>query len=267
MNSAPDDADPMARLLAIMERLRHPEHGCPWDREQDFASIAPYTIEEAYEVADAIERRDMKALCEELGDLLFQVVFHARMAKEAGAFGIEDVINAISNKMIARHPHVFSSERIRTTEMQTIAWEEQKAIERRESGTKTGTLDGVAIGLPALTRAVKLQQRAARVGFDWPDSAGPRVKIDEELAELDREVADKAAPGRVEHEVGDLLFACVNFSRHLKLDPELALRTANTRFERRFRHIEERLTAEGREPSEASLGELEALWQDAKSGD
>jgi MazG family protein len=266
MTEKSDDGS-IAPLLAIMERLRHPEQGCPWDREQDFASIAPYTIEEAYEVADAIERRDMNGLREELGDLLFQVVFHSEMAKEAGAFNIDDVINTIINKMITRHPHVFSSERIRTVETQTIAWEEQKESERRKNGVKDGALGGVAVGLPALTRALKLQKRAARVGFDWPDSSGPRAKVDEELGELDREMSCETTPRRIEHEVGDLLFACVNLARHLKFDPEQALRTANARFERRFRHMEERLAAQGREPADASLAELEALWQEAKTAD
>jgi ATP diphosphatase len=265
--SLPDD--PMERLLAVMAQLRNPDGGCPWDLEQSFATIAPYTIEEAYEVADAIERRDMAALKDELGDLLLQVVFHAQMAREAGDFDFADVANAISDKMIRRHPHVFGDDEIESATAQTVAWEEQKANERREAALAAGrspsVLDGVTVGLPALTRALKLQNRAARVGFDWPDVLQVFMKIDEELAELKSELlTEEVASARLQDEVGDLLFACVNLARHLKVDPEAALRHGNAKFERRFRQVEQKLNRNGRSPAEASLDEMEALWRQAK---
>jgi nucleoside triphosphate diphosphatase len=268
---SPDDphADsPIERLLAIMARLRDPERGCPWDLEQTFATIAPHTIEEAYEVADAIEHGDMAALKGELGDLLFQVVFYAQMARERGAFDFGEIADAISKKMIRRHPHVFGAATIESAAAQTQAWEEQKAHERRAEAAAAGraasVLDGVIAGLPALTRAVKLQKRAARVGFDWPTAAPVLDKIAEELGEISAEMAVDAEAERLEDEVGDLLFACVNLARHLSVDPEAALRRANGKFDRRFRQIEDALNAEGRTPDDASLEEMEVLWQQAK---
>ncbi|WP_119458690.1 nucleoside triphosphate pyrophosphohydrolase [Rhodospirillaceae bacterium SYSU D60014] len=259
---------PIERLLAIMARLRDPERGCPWDLEQTFATIAPHTIEEAYEVADAIEQGDMVALKDELGDLLFQVVFYAQMARERGAFDFGQIADAISEKMVRRHPHVFGAATIESAAAQTRAWEEQKAHERRAeaeaAGRAASVLDGVIAGLPALTRAVKLQKRAARVGFDWPMAAPVLEKIAEELGEISAEMAADAEPERLEDEVGDLLFACVNLARHLSLDPEAALRRANGKFDRRFRQIEDALTAQGRTPADATLDEMEALWQQAK---
>ena len=267
MHARDRDRDPaaaspgLARLLAVMARLRDPEGGCPWDLAQDFASIAPYTIEEAYEVADAIARGNMADLRDELGDLLLQVVYHARMAEEAGAFDFDAVARGIADKMVRRHPHVFGSEsRDKTAAQQTRDWEAIKAAERGCAGPAR-VLDGVALGLPALTRAVKLQNRAARVGFDWPD-AGPVVaKIAEEAAEL-VEVRDD--PARAFEEFGDLLFVVANLARHLRIDPEAALRAANAKFTRRFEAIEDALRAEGRTPSESSLAEMDALWDAAK---
>jgi ATP diphosphatase len=259
---APDAAASLARLLAIMARLRAPD-GCPWDREQDFASIAPYTIEEGYEVADAIARGpDFPALLDELGDLLFQVVYHAQMASELGHFGFAEVAESISNKMIRRHPHVFGEAEARTTEGQNAAWEVQKAAERA-ARAETGVLAGIPVALPALTRANKLARRAARVGFDWPDAGAVLDKLEEEAAELRAELpgADKA---RQADEVGDLLFVVVNLARKLELDPEACLRGANAKFERRFGAVERSLAAEGRSPGDATLEEMEAAWQAAK---
>ncbi len=238
----------LERLVAIMRRLRDPRTGCEWDRAQSFATIAPYTIEEAYEVADAIARDDMDALADELGDLQLQVVFHAIMAEEAGAFTLDDVVAGICDKLERRHPHIFSGAEA------SPGWEELKAAERK-SASDTSALAGVALALPALERAAKLQRRAARTGFDWPDAAGPRAKIDEELAELDAESEHK----RMLEELGDLLFAVVNLARHLNIEPEAALRDANRKFEQRFRAIE---TAPGF--SELSLDEKERLWAAAK---
>jgi MazG family protein len=252
---------PIDTLLSIMARLRDPERGCPWDREQDFATIAPYTIEEAYEVADAIERGDMPALKEELGDLLLQVVFHARMAEEAGLFGFDDVANAISDKMWRRHPHVFSDAEIVTIAAQNEAWEAHKEAERAAKGGAVSVLDGIALAYPALLRAAKVARRAARIGFDWPDASGVIAKITEETAEIEAEIAAAAGPGRLEDEVGDLLFAVANLARKLDIEPETALRRATAKFERRFRRVES-LAAErgiGRD-----LDALEALWQQAK---
>jgi nucleoside triphosphate diphosphatase len=252
----------IARLIAIMARLRDPERGCPWDIEQDFDTIAPYTIEEAYEVADAIERRDMTGLREELGDLLLQVVYHARMAEEAGAFGFVDVVAAVSEKMVRRHPHVFGDEsRDKSADDQVRDWERLKAAERdRRPG---GALAGVAASLPALTRAVKLQDRAARVGFDWPDAGAVLDKVAEEAAEL-VEARDAGEAGRVAEEYGDLVFVVANLARHLKLDPEAALRAANAKFIRRFEAIEAALAAQGRTPAGSNLAEMDALWDAAK---
>ncbi len=258
-------AEELTRLLEIMRRLRDPETGCPWDIVQTFETIAPYTIEEAHEVADAIARGAWDELRGELGDLLLQVVYHARMAEERGLFDFAEVARAIADKMIARHPHVFGSEsRDKTPEQQTRDWEAIKAAERARSGAATGTLAGVALGLPALTRALKLQRRAARVDFDWPDRAGVRAKLDEELAELDAAIAGGDA-GRIGEEIGDVLFSVVNLARHLGVDPEEALRAANRRFTARFEALERALAAEGRRPDEVGLEELERRWQAAKA--
>ncbi len=255
-----DPAGGVPRLVAIMARLRDRDTGCPWDIEQDFDSIAPYTIEEAYEVADAIARKDRGALRDELGDLLFQVVYHARMAEEEGAFALGDVVAAISDKMVRRHPHVFGAEsRDKSADQQTLDWERVKAAERGAAGA----LDGVAAGLPALTRAVKLQNRAARVGFDWPDAGAVLDKIAEETAEL-VEARDSGDDARVREEYGDLMFVMANLARHLRVDPEAALRDANAKFTRRFEAIEAALAAEGRAPAGATLAEMDALWDAAK---
>ncbi|CAN5600827.1 nucleoside triphosphate pyrophosphohydrolase [soil metagenome] len=259
----------IARLVEIMRRLRDPETGCPWDIAQDFASIAPFTIEEASEVADAIERGDLAALKEELGDLLLQVVYHARLAEEAGAFAFGDVTAAICDKMVRRHPHVFGTERRdqaraqqsrdKTPDEQSRDWESLKAAER--ATTASSVLDGVASALPGLTRAVKLQNRAARVGFDWP-GAGPVLdKLDEEAAELSG-AQDEAASFE---EFGDLLFVLANLARHWKIDPEAALRAANAKFTRRFQRVEAALAAEGRSPVESDLAEMDSLWDAAKA--
>ena len=238
------------RLVAIMRRLRDPKTGCEWDREQSFATIAPYTIEEAYEVADAIARDDMASLADELGDLQLQVVFHAQMAEEAGHFTLSDVIGGICNKLERRHPHIFGDAQ------HSPGWEEIKAAERQKSADSSA-LAGVALALPALERAAKLQRRAARTGFDWPDATGPRAKIDEELVELDAETDHH----RKLDELGDLLFAVVNLARHLNIEPEAALREANAKFEKRFRAIEQEAGFE-----KLSLDEKEALWVKAKQG-
>lgn len=253
------------RLIAIMAQLRDPESGCPWDIEQDFASIAPYTIEEAYEVADAIERGDMDELKDELGDLLLQVVFHARMAEEAGLFAFDDVANAISEKMTRRHPHVFGNEGERTAGEVQTRWEDIKAEEKAAKGTaQASILDDVPLALPALARAVKLQNRAARVGFDWPDTSLVVDKLNEEMLELSAEIAKGGDPDRLEDEMGDLLFVYANLARHMKIDPEAALRRANAKFRRRFGRIEEKLAAAGKRPEESTLEEMDALWNEAK---
>lgn len=248
------------RLLAIMARLRDTATGCPWDVRQTFASIAPYTIEEAHEVADAIARQAWDELPGELGDLLLQTVFHARMAEEAGMFAFPDVVAAISDKMVARHPHVFGDEsRDKTPEQQTRDWEAMKAAERGPART----LDGVALGLPALTRAVKLQKRAARVGFDWPSTDQVLAKLTEEAAEL-VEARDALTPDEMAEEMGDLLFVMANLARHLQVDPEAALRAANAKFTRRFARIEDWLAEDGKSPSQSTLVEMDALWDRAK---
>jgi nucleoside triphosphate diphosphatase len=249
------------RLLAIMTALRAPD-GCPWDREQTFATIAPYTIEEAYEVADAIDRGAFDDLRGELGDLLFQVVYHAQMAAEAGHFGFADVVQAISNKMVTRHPHVFGDAGARTADEQTVAWEAVKAQERGPARV----LDGVAMGLPGLTRAVKLQNRAARVGFDWPSTDEVLAKLVEEARELVEARATMTA-AEVADEFGDLLFVMANLARHMKVDPEAALRGANAKFTRRFQKIEDWLADQGRIPAQSDLAEMDELWNRAKAAE
>ncbi len=250
------------RLLDIMAALRDPATGCPWDKDQTFETIAPYTIEEAYEVADAIARRDFSSLPDELGDLLFQVVYHARMAEEAGHFAFADVARAISDKMIRRHPHVFGDAAARDAGAQTAAWEAQKSAERA-ARRETGTLAGVPVGLPALVRAEKLTNRAARVGFDWPDAGAVLAKLDEEIGELKAELAG-ADPARLTDEVGDLLFVLANLARKLRLDPEACLRHANDKFSRRFDAMEQLLAREGRDLKGESLAAMEAAWQAVK---
>jgi MazG family protein len=254
---------PIDRLLEIMARLRDPVHGCPWDREQTWGSIVPHTIEEAYEIADAVERGDVDHVRDELGDLLFQVVFQSRIAEEQGLFRFDDVVDAISDKLERRHPHVFGDATIGNAAEQTAAWEEHKAAERRAKGGAAGALDGVALGLPALVRAAKLGRRAAQVGFDWPDPAGVLEKVREEIEELQQAVA-KGEAAHVREEIGDLLFSVAQLSRHLDVDPEAALRDAGGKFERRFRRIEASLAVDGRTAANASMAELEALWAQAK---
>lgn len=253
------DTSPLERLLAIMARLRDPQTGCPWDVEQDFASIAPYTIEEAYEVADAIARGDMADLKGELGDLLFQVVFHSQMASEAGHFAFDDVADAIAEKMERRHPHVFGESDTRDAQGQTIAWEAQKAEERAARNPDSSALADIPLALPALLRALKLTKRAARVGFDWPDAERVFDKFEEEARELREAIAAKDT-ANIKEEVGDLLFVCANLARKLDVDPEEALRDANTKFERRFRAVETRMDAAGNPVSKANLDEMEAEW-------
>ncbi|HAC59348.1 MAG TPA: nucleoside triphosphate pyrophosphohydrolase [Rhodobiaceae bacterium] len=252
-------------LLDIMARLRDPQDGCPWDVEQDFASIAPYTIEEAYEVADAIERGDMDDLKDELGDLLLQVVFHAQMAREEGLFDFSDVVRAICEKMIRRHPHVFGDEEQRSAGSVKGRWEEIKAEEKASKGAEQASiLDDVPLSLPALVRAIKLQNRAARVGFDWPDTSQVIDKLNEEMLELSSELAKGGDADRLEDEMGDLLFVYANLARHLNVDPEAALRRANAKFRRRFGRIEEKLAAAGKRPEDSTLEEMDALWNEAK---
>jgi nucleoside triphosphate diphosphatase len=253
------------RLLDIMVTLRNRDHGCEWDKEQTFDTIAPYTIEEAYEVADAIAERDFANLPDELGDLLFQVVFHARMAEEEGRFGFADVARMISDKMIRRHPHIFASPEFRTAHEQTVAWDAQKAQERAARNVK-GALTGVPSGLPALLRAEKLTRRAARVGFDWPNAEAVLEKLDEEVAELRAELPT-ANPDRLKDEVGDLLFVLANLARKLHLDPEECLRHANRKFTRRFNAMEQAIEATGRALSDVTLEEMEAGWQAVKAGE
>ena len=250
------------KLLEIMDRLRDPDSGCPWDLEQDFSTIAPYTIEEAYEVADAIAREDMAALCDELGDLLFQVVFFARMASETGAFEFSDIVDAICDKLLRRHPHVFGSEAERAAGPAEGSWERIKAEERGESGDE-GALAGVARSLPALNRAQKLGKRAAGVGFDWPDRRGVREKIAEELEELEEAVGSRD-PEKVDEEFGDLLFAIVNLARHLDVDAEKALMGANRKFERRFAEMENAISDAGERFRDHNLESLDREWRAAK---
>jgi len=248
-----------------MARLRDPDGGCAWDLEQTFATIAPYTVEEAYEVADAIERNDLKDLKEELGDLLLQVVFHARMAEEQGAFDLADVANAINDKMIRRHPHVFGDERYRTSGEQVVAWEVLKQKERDQKA-RTGVLDDVPVGLPALTRAVKLNKRAARVGFVWPSLIEVLDKLDEEIGELKVEI-EAGNRDRMRGELGDILFVIANLARELDIEPEDALRATNAKFVRRFGFIEDALAQRGKTPEQSDLAEMDALWDAAKAAE
>ena len=262
----PETGRQMQRLVAIMARLRDPEAGCPWDIEQDFTTIAPYTIEEAYEVADAIARADMADLQGELGDLLLQSVYHAQMAAEAGHFDFAAVARGIADKMVARHPHVFGEDsRDKTAAEQTRDWERIKAAERADRA-ETRTLDGVAISLPALLRAVKLQRRAARVGFDWPDIGPVLDKLAEEAREV-AEARDRLAQAELEEEVGDLLFVMANLARHLGVDPEAALRGANAKFTRRFNAIEDELARRGKTPAQSTLAEMDAIWDRVRAED
>ncbi|UCI05766.1 nucleoside triphosphate pyrophosphohydrolase [Mesorhizobium sp. B1-1-8] len=266
----------ISRLIEIMAALRAPKTGCPWDIEQNFSTIAPYTIEEAYEVADAIARGDFDDLREELGDLLLQVVYHAQMAEEAGEFAFGDVVEAITTKMIRRHPHVFGDEKARSAGMAKGMWEKIKAAEKADKRNSriargldpedngSGYLDSVPVALPALTRALKLQEKAARVGFDWSEAASILDKIEEEIGELREALANgDAAP--IKDEFGDMLFAVVNLGRHLKLDAEAALSGTNDKFRSRFHYVERELVASGSSPEKATLDEMEALWQQAKS--
>ena len=254
---------PLDRLLDIMARLRDRDNGCPWDLEQNFATIAPHTLEEAYEVVEAIEAGDLAALKDELGDLLFQIVFYAQMAAERDEFDFAAVAAAITEKMVRRHPHVFGDAEIEDAAAQTRAWEEHKAKERK-ARAESGVLDGVSVALPALTRAVKLQKRAARVGFDWPDAEQVLAKLAEEVAELCAEMGEQPDRARLQDEMGDILFVVANLARKLDIDPETALRQGNRKFERRFRHIEAALARQGRSPAESSLAEMEELWLEAK---
>jgi ATP diphosphatase len=254
---------PLERLLRIMERLRDPRDGCPWDRQQDWASIAPHTIEEAYELADAIARDEPDAVRDELGDVLFQVVFQSRIAEERGLFDFAAVAGGIADKLERRHPHVFGDAQIADAAAQAQAWDEHKRAERAARGQGTGALDGVTAGLPALTRAAKLGSRAARVGFDWPDPAAVLDKVREETDELQAELA-RGDHARAQEELGDLLFALTQVARHLDIDAEAALRAANAKFERRFRQVEAHLAGRGLTPRDVDMSELEALWSRAK---
>lgn len=262
----PDELRPIDRLIAIMARLRDPADGCPWDVEQTFATVAPYTVEEAYEVADAIERGDLDDLRDELGDLLLQVVFHARMAEETGRFDFEDVARAINDKMVRRHPHVFADETYGSLAEQKAGWEQLKSAERQQKAIPESLLDDVPVGLPALTRAVKLSRRAAGVGFVWPSAKEVLDKLDEEVAELKAEIA----AGDVEkarQEMGDVLFVVANLARTLDVDPEDALRSTNAKFARRFRYIEARLAERGKTPAQSDLAEMDALWDEVRAAE
>lgn len=252
----------LTRLLEIMARLRNPDGGCPWDLQQSFRTIAPYTIEESYEVADAIERGDVGALREELGDLLFQVVFHSQMASEQRAFDFEDVAKVIGDKLERRHPHVFGDAQIGSAAAQTVAWEEHKRQERARKGG--GVLADVPLALPALARADKLGKRAAQVGFEWPSVEGALDKLDEELDELRNELQAGASREDIAKELGDVLFCVVNVCRYLNIDPETTLRGTNAKFERRFGYVERRLAEQGRTPQQATLEEMDALWDEGK---
>ncbi len=268
---APRKKHALDDLLAVMVRLRDPETGCPWDVKQTFASIAPYTIEEAYEVADAIARNDVDGLKDELGDLLLQVVYHARMAQEQSQFAFADVVDAITAKMIRRHPHVFVDSSLKDEFLSNDLWERIKAEEKAKPGKGAGSLlDDVPVGMPGLTRAMKLQKCAAKVGFDWPDLGPVLAKAEEEIAELKAAIAegeDEAAKDHVAEEFGDLLFVMANLARHLGVDPEAALRGANRKFVRRFASIEAALSAQGRKPEDATLEEMDALWDAAKDAE
>ncbi len=259
---------PIDELLHIMQRLRDPESGCPWDQQQTFRSLIPYTLEEAYEVAEAIENDAGNELADELGDLLFQVVFYAQIAEEEGIFDFARICRNISDKLVRRHPHVFAGEKVVSVAEQAEAWERLKAHERAEKSVtgKNRILDGISQALPALTRALKLQKRAARVGFDWPDIQGVLAKIQEEIAEVEAELEEPVVADRMQHEIGDLLFAVVNLARHTGMDPETALRAANRRFESRFAHVEDALNTQGGF-AQASLDEMEVAWQGAKESE
>ncbi|MCA1804227.1 MAG: nucleoside triphosphate pyrophosphohydrolase [Xanthomonadaceae bacterium] len=263
MNEHPPPVEGIQRLLDIMARLRDPDGGCPWDREQDFASIAPYTIEEAYEVAEAIAHGDPEELRDELGDLLFQVVFHARMAGECGWFGFDDVVEAICDKMIRRHPHVFADAEVADAREQTEAWEAMKAHERARKQQDSSVLAGVSLALPGLTRARKLQARAARIGFDWPEQSGVLAKVHEELREVEQAL-ESGTTEAIEEELGDLLFAVVNLARHREVDPEAAVRAANSKFTRRFQRMEQCAKESGNDLSGLGLEAMDALWERAK---
>lgn len=263
-----DESDsPLLKLKSLMARLRDPQTGCPWDRQQTFETIAPYTIEEAYEVADAIARADDAALREELGDLLFQVLFHSRLAEERGLFDLDDVARDLLDKMTGRHPHVFGETVVRNEADQSVAWERQKAEAKREKGHDS-VLDDIPLAMPALMRAEKLSKRAGRVGFEWPDLEGVFAKIEEELAEL----RETFASGQIEHaaardELGDLFFALANLARYLKVDPEDAVRQTNAKFERRFRAVETELKARGKRPEDSTLAEMDAIWDEIRAND
>ncbi len=261
-------SSPVDELLDIMQRLRDPESGCPWDQQQTFQSLIPHTLEEAYEVAEAIENGGGDDLSDELGDLLFQVVFYARIAEEKGLFDFARICRKISDKLIRRHPHVFAGEKVASVAKQSEAWERLKARERAEKSVaeKNRILEGVSSALPALTRALKLQKRAARVGFDWPDIQGVLAKVEEEIAEVEAELEEPVVADRMQHEIGDLLFAVVNLARHTGMDPETALRMANRRFESRFAHVEDVLSGQGGF-AQVGLDEMEAAWQDAKDNE
>ena len=254
----------LEKLLAIMTRLRDPDQGCPWDQQQTFETIIPFTIEEVYEVADTIEQKDYDALKDELGDLLFQIVFYAQIAKENNLFDFADIATAISNKMIRRHPHVFGDVKYSDMEEQKAAWEQIKASEKKPS-ENLSILDGVANALPALMRAYKLQRRASRAGFDWPEPLPVLEKVNEELEEIRDAITHNAGEERLREEVGDLLFACTNLARHLKIDPEIALRHSNSKFENRVRNIENQLKPTGRRTSQVSPEELDKLWEKVKA--
>jgi len=263
--NAPSDLRSIDALIAIMARLRDAKRGCPWDLEQNFKTIAPYTIEEAYEVADAIARDDIAALKGELGDLLFQTVFHSQMALEAGAFSFADVVEAICEKMIRRHPHVFGDADIKSADAQTVAWEEHKRRERAERGEKGGgLLDDIPLAFPALTRALKLQQRMATVAFDWTARAHIMAKLEEEIGELNEAIDAGASKAKLADELGDILFVCANLARHLGVDPESALRGTNEKVARRFAHVETTIAATGRTLSQSNLEEMDAAWDEAK---
>ena len=262
----PSELPPLERLLQIMARLRDPQQGCPWDLEQTFSTIAPYTVEEAYEVADAIERGDLSDLKEELGDLLLQVVFHSRIAEEQGAFAFEDVARAINDKMVRRHPHVFGEASFASAEEQTAAWEAMKAQERAGKGRDQSLLDDVPRGLPALTRAVKLTKRAARVGFDWPNTDFVLEKLREEIGEMEAEIEARDHEA-LRGELGDVLFVLANLARKLDIEPEDALRSSNAKFVRRFQFIEQALAERGRSPEQSDLEEMDALWDAAKAAE
>lgn len=257
---------PIDRLKTLMERLRDPKSGCPWDAEQSFETIAPYTIEEAYEVSDAIDQGDMVMLREELGDLMFQVIFHGQIAKEKGVFDLDDICDDLTRKMVRRHPHVFGDGDDRSVAEQTIAWEDQKALERasKTGGKPQSVLSGVALALPALMRAEKLQKRAARTGFDWPNIDGVLDKITEEARELG-EAINESDPDHMEDEMGDLLFAVTNLARKIGVDPEIALRRTNQKFTARFEHIENAARSGGTDLNDMSLDDMEILWQEAKT--